>query len=79
MSLWTQKWSKTEDNLIPCPTERTLALLTLDKNGGHQEPHNITGYIAKLEYCIQLRRPKVNLGQTTTLGDSERKGRIGLD
>ena len=26
-----------------------------------------------------MRRPKVNLGQTTTLGDSEREGRIGLD
>ena len=26
-----------------------------------------------------LRRPKVNLGQTTTLGDSEREGRIGLN
>ena len=26
-----------------------------------------------------MRRPKANLGQTTTLGDSERKGRIGLD
>ena len=26
-----------------------------------------------------VRRPKVNLGQTTTLGDSEREGRIGLD
>ena len=27
----------------------------------------------------QLRRPKANLGQTTTLGDSEREGRIGLN
>ena len=53
-NLWIQKWSKTEDNPIPCPTERTLALLTLDKDGGHQEPHNVTGYIAKLEYCIRL-------------------------
>ena len=26
-----------------------------------------------------VRRPKVNLGQTTTLGNSEREGRIGLD
>ena len=26
-----------------------------------------------------MRRPKVNLGQTTTLGDSEREGRIGLN
>ena len=26
-----------------------------------------------------MRRPKANLGQTTTLGNSERKGRIGLD
>ena len=27
----------------------------------------------------RLRRPKANLGQTTTLGDSEREGRIGPD
>ena len=26
-----------------------------------------------------MRQPKANLGQTTTLGDSEREGRIGLD
>ena len=26
-----------------------------------------------------MRRPKANLGQTTTLGDSEREGRTGLD
>jgi len=51
-NLWTEKWSKREDNPVPCPMEQTLALLILDKNGGHQEPHNVTGYIAKLEYCI---------------------------
>ena len=30
-------------------------------------------------YRQVVRRPKANLGQTTTLGDSEREGRIGLD
>ena len=32
-----------------------------------------------LKTGLCVRRPKANLGQTTTLGDSEREGRIGLD
>ena len=32
-----------------------------------------------MQYSNSVRQPKANLGQTTTLGDSEREGRIGLD
>lgn len=52
--VWMTKWMRTEENTIPCPTERLLALLTLGTDGKHKEPHQITGYLAKLEYCIRL-------------------------
>ena len=36
-------------------------------------------YILLYMRAARVRRPKVNLGQTITLEDSEREGRIGLD
>jgi hypothetical protein len=52
--LFMQKWIPTEDNPIPCPTIRTLALLSLQRDGSFAEPKNVTGLIAKLERAIQL-------------------------
>jgi len=52
--VWMTKWTRTSTNLFPCPTERLLALTTLDKDGKHQQPHNVTGLLAQLEYCIRL-------------------------
>ncbi|KAI6015970.1 hypothetical protein EDC04DRAFT_2608612 [Pisolithus marmoratus] len=53
-ALWMSKWVKTRNNLIPCPTERVLALLTLDRDGKHKEPVVVTGILAQLEYCVCL-------------------------
>lgn len=47
-------WNRDSINRIPCPTERLLALITLNKDGGHQEPKEVTGYLAKFQYCIRL-------------------------
>jgi len=52
--VWMVNWIKTADNPIPCPTERLIALQTLDADGGHKEPKLVTGLLAKLEYCIRL-------------------------
>ena len=38
-----------------------------------------TLYILLYTGAARVRPPKVNLGQTTTLGDSKREGRIGLN
>lgn len=53
-NVWLSKWHKMADNTIPCPTERLLAILTLNKDGTHKQPHEITQYFAKFEYCICL-------------------------
>ena len=54
MALWKQKWRPTADNLIPCPTIRALALITLYPDGHFAEPHQVTGLIAKWERCMRL-------------------------
>ncbi|KAG2037030.1 hypothetical protein BDR03DRAFT_1011159 [Suillus americanus] len=54
MYIWTTKWKWTTENLISYPTEHCLALLTLQKDGSFKEPKDVTGIIAKDEYCIQL-------------------------
>jgi hypothetical protein len=53
-AIWMVKWIKTQDNHIPCPTERLVALQTLEANGGHKEASYVTNPLAKLEYCIRL-------------------------
>ena len=54
MCLWKQKWKPTADNLIPCPTIRALALMTLHPDGHFAEPHHVMGLIAKWERCMRL-------------------------
>jgi len=54
MYLWQTKWERTDDNRIPDPTERCLALLTLKQDGSFKEPKDVTGIIAKDEYCMRL-------------------------
>ncbi|KAG1723163.1 hypothetical protein EDD22DRAFT_790177, partial [Suillus occidentalis] len=68
MHIWTTKWKRMPENLIPDPTERCLALLTLQKDGSFKEPKDVTGIIAKDEYCIRLAflteiRNRVALGE----------------
>ncbi|KAI5987329.1 hypothetical protein EDC04DRAFT_2614860 [Pisolithus marmoratus] len=52
--VWTTAWTPQEDREIIDPTERCLALLTLRQDGSFKEPHNVTGIIAKFEYCMHL-------------------------
>ncbi|KAG2047860.1 P-loop containing nucleoside triphosphate hydrolase protein, partial [Suillus hirtellus] len=54
MCLWQTKWERTDINPIPDPTERCIALLTLQKDGSFKEPQDVTGIIAKDEYCMRL-------------------------
>ncbi|KAG2063234.1 hypothetical protein BDR04DRAFT_1123399, partial [Suillus decipiens] len=54
MCLWQTKWERTDTNPIPDPTERCLALLTLQRDGSFKEPKDVTGIIAKDEYCMRL-------------------------
>ncbi|KAI5996093.1 hypothetical protein EDC04DRAFT_2612803 [Pisolithus marmoratus] len=52
--VWTIAWTPQEDKEIVDPTERCLALLTLRQDGSFKEPHDVTGIIAKFEYCMCL-------------------------
>ncbi|KAI6042187.1 hypothetical protein EDC04DRAFT_2601000 [Pisolithus marmoratus] len=52
--VWTTAWTPQEDREIVDPTERCLALLTLRQDGSFKEPHDVTGIIAKFEYCMHL-------------------------
>ncbi|KAI6038203.1 hypothetical protein EDC04DRAFT_2604195 [Pisolithus marmoratus] len=52
--VWTTAWTPQEDREIVDPTERCLALLTLRQDGSFKEPHDVTGIIAKFEYCMRL-------------------------
>ncbi|KAG2045911.1 hypothetical protein BDR06DRAFT_1000782 [Suillus hirtellus] len=53
MSAWTTKWKQTDENPIGDPTELCLALLTAQRDGSFKEPKDVTGIIAKDEYCMQ--------------------------
>jgi hypothetical protein len=71
--VWMVKWIKTVDNPIPCPTERLVALQTLEADGGHKEASYVTNPLAKLEYCIRLaclKETKI-LSASTFDGDDE--------
>jgi hypothetical protein len=68
--IWTTKWKRTAENLIPDPTERCLALLTLQKDGSFKEPKDVTGIIAKQEYCIRLAF-LTEIRNRTSLGEAE--------
>lgn len=52
--VWMAKWAKQEGNPIPCPTERFMALSTLEADGGHKQPVYVTNPLARLEYCIRF-------------------------
>jgi hypothetical protein len=54
LSLWTRQWTPTDDNPIPCPTIRTLALLALKGDRSFKEAKDTTGFIAKFERAIRL-------------------------
>lgn len=52
--LWHSVWIPTSENPIPDPTQRYLALVSLQHDGGFTEPHRTTGPIAKFEYALRL-------------------------
>lgn len=69
-AIWMVKWKKTQNNLIPCPTERLVALQTLEADGSHKEPVYVTNPLAKLEYCIRLTCLK-EVNASSTFMDEE--------
>ena len=66
--------------LISVFTQVSSVTPTVDKGARSPSFHTATETFSKSSFASPaLRRPKANLGRTTTLGDSEGKGRIGLD
>jgi hypothetical protein len=53
MSAWTTRWKQTDQNPIGDPTELCLALLTVQRDGSFKEAKDVTGIIAKDEYCMR--------------------------
>ncbi|PSR72115.1 hypothetical protein PHLCEN_2v12008 [Hermanssonia centrifuga] len=48
------RWSKTQTNPLPDPTERFIMLTSLNNDGSHFQPAQITGLFAKLKYALRL-------------------------
>jgi hypothetical protein len=53
MSVWMTRWKQTDQNPIGDPTELCLALLTVRRDGSFKEAKDVTGIIAKDEYCMR--------------------------
>ena len=69
--VWMTKWVKTPDNPIPCPTERLVALQTLEADGSHKDASYVTNPLAKLQYCIRLACLKEIKILSTTIFDGD--------
>jgi hypothetical protein len=54
LSVWTTVWMPTEDNPIPCPTERCLAPRSVHKDGSISHPKLVTPEIARFERTMRL-------------------------
>ncbi|KAH9828612.1 uncharacterized protein C8Q71DRAFT_719204, partial [Rhodofomes roseus] len=54
LQLWTTHWRRSDGNHIPDPTERFLAIYSLRPDGGHCDPKDITGPIARFKYSMRL-------------------------
>ncbi len=59
-ALWTQPWvpssyqvaGEEKENLIPDPTTQFLVCTQANQDGSIKDPHNVTGVIAKMVYCM---------------------------
>lgn len=54
LTIWTTSWIPTEDNTMPCITQRCLALRSLHTDGSFGSPKGISPEISRLEYVMRL-------------------------
>lgn len=52
--LWSTRYSRTENNVIPDPTERWLLLRGISRTGELDHPKGVTSPIAKTEFLMRL-------------------------
>lgn len=74
LSIWTTVWTPTENNPIPCPTERCLALRSLNRGGSLAHPRLVTPEISRFEYTMRLTM----LRQIHSLAKSDYGGDLDL-
>ncbi|OBZ66042.1 ATP-dependent DNA helicase tlh2 [Grifola frondosa] len=54
IDLWMTRWNPSQDNSIPCPSHRFLALNSVQHDGGHADASHNTQPIAKLKFAIRV-------------------------
>lgn len=57
LTLWTEKWPLTHNNLFPDPTIRFIIHTQVKADGTLKDPREVTGILAKLTYimvCLYL-------------------------
>jgi hypothetical protein len=74
LSVWTTVWKPTVENPIPCPTERCLALRSVNRDGSLAPPKKTTPEISRFEYVMRL----TFLSQMHSLAKSDYGGDLDL-
>lgn len=54
LGLWKTRWNLSENDSIPDPTHRFLALYSLQEDGGHADPSAITQVLAQLKWLVRV-------------------------
>lgn len=54
LKTWTTIWSPSGSNQLPCPTERCLALRSVQHDGSLRPPKGVSPDISKFEYQMRL-------------------------
>ncbi|EMD31059.1 hypothetical protein CERSUDRAFT_100778 [Gelatoporia subvermispora B] len=54
LSLWATYWIPSKENPLPSPTDQFCVLNSLQADGGHAQPKDVTGIFAKLKYSMRL-------------------------
>lgn len=54
LTIWTTFWAPSEDNVMPCVTQRCLAVCSLHADGSCGSPKGISPEISRLEYVMHL-------------------------
>ena len=52
--IWTRSWTTVQGSRITDPTIQYVALSTLQEGGGFAPPGNVSGILARFQYCMRL-------------------------
>jgi len=52
--IWTRSWTTVQGSKITDPTIQYVALSTLQEDGGFSPPGNVSGTLARFQYCMRL-------------------------